>query len=325
MTIALDTRYRALVHYQQFLPSLRAVARIYGVSKSALQRWTKKGLVQRRVRAKRELKKQLADCVRRCLDNNPMQTMESLQREVAQRCGLKRSVRTMGRAVSRAGYSLKKVFRCVSSEPDADRVTDFCTAVQGCNADRIVWIDEAGFYVGDHATRGYSPVGKRLRVAAAKSLRRIKMTLLMAVTSSGVVHHTVMDHNCCKQDFCKFISELSLPENTMLVMDNLQVHKSAEAMAAYKQIKCQAVFIPPYSPRFNAIEYAFSLMKRMYRKECPFLQSSCTTGALDRSAYEELLHAVVLFPHDLRPFVARTLATAQAAYRSGGACVQTHD
>lgn len=231
----------------------------------------------------------------------------------------------MGRIVSTAGYSLKKAFRSVSAEPDAQRVTDFCTAVQGHSADSIVWIDEAGFYVGDHATRGYSPVGKRLRVAASRTLRRLKMTLLMAVTASGVVHYEVLDHNCCTRDFAAFIRGMQVPPGTLLVMDNLQVHKSAEAVSAVNEIGCHTAFIPPYSPRFNAIEYAFSLMKRMYRKECSQLQAECTGQYLDGDAYKELLHAVVMFPHDLRPFVERTLTTARAALLSGGACVQTHD
>lgn len=31
---------------------------------------------------------------------------------------------------------------------------------------------------------------------------------------------------------------------------------------------CTSLHIPPYSPRYNAIEYAFSMLKRRYRSIC---------------------------------------------------------
>ena len=37
--ISRELRYKAVIHYKHFLPSLRKVSRLYGVSKSSLQRW----------------------------------------------------------------------------------------------------------------------------------------------------------------------------------------------------------------------------------------------------------------------------------------------
>ena len=326
--IDLGVRYKAVVHYEHFLPSLRKVAKLYSVSKSSLQRWVSNKCGPKQKAAKRrkaQLCKVVADCVNACLASNPMQTMSALQMEVAKRCGLRRSVRTVGRWVHRLGYRFKKAYTFVPPVPDAPRVQDFCSSIQGKDPDQIVWIDEAGFYVGDHATRGYSPVGKRLRVAASRTLRRIKLTLLMAMTKTGVVHFEILDSNCNKLSFARFVHGLAgkVSGNATLVMDNVQFHKSKEACDAYRSIGCSVLYTPPYSPRLNAIEYAFSLMKRMYRRECSDIQASCNN--LTRSDYEDLLHDVILFPHDLAPCVARSLDTARAGDVEGKGRVQTHD
>lgn len=146
----------------------------------------------------------------------------------------------------------------------------------------------------------------------------------MAMTSEGVLHHEVLYENCRNDSFVSFLSNLPVHRGAYLVMDNLQLHKSKQALDAIRAKGCVPLFTPPYSPRLNAIEYAFSSIKRMYRQECSKLQA--TKGIdLDRSDYEELLHAAVLFPHNMMPFVQRTLATAASAFTPSRASSLTHD
>ena len=42
-----DVKYKAIVHYKHFLPSLRTVARIYNVSKSMMSRWVNEVRIRR--------------------------------------------------------------------------------------------------------------------------------------------------------------------------------------------------------------------------------------------------------------------------------------
>ena len=146
----------------------------------------------------------------------------------------------------------------------------------------------------------------------------------MAMTSKGVLHHEVLETNCNTSGFVKFIQDLPVQPGTRLVMDNLSFHKSAVTRDAIEAKQCKPLYIPPYSPRFNAIEYAFGSMKRLYRQECSALQASsgCELG---RSDYEELLQHTVLFPYDLGPFVKRTLDTVNTVLASNGAVIPTHD
>lgn len=49
-------------------------------------------------------------------------------------------------------------------------------------------------------------------------------------------------------------------------MDNLAVHKSTDAKAAYQRLKITPIYNLPYSPQFNGIESYFSLVKGQYKK-----------------------------------------------------------
>jgi transposase len=51
-----------------------------------------------------------------------------------------------------------------------------------------------------------------------------------------------------------------------LVMDNLQVHKAKRGSELIERCGCHLVFLPSYSPDFNPIEEAFSMVKTVLRK-----------------------------------------------------------
>ena len=205
----------------------------------------------------------------RALSENPFCSMKRIALALEQECQLWVSTRTVCRYIKRIVWTYKKAFRNVKCDHNPEELLAFSsayTAAIGQSYDNVVCIDEAGFYVGDHARYGYAPRGKRLHVANS---RPRKHTLLMAISRSGVVGYTIMDHNCKKPDFVDFIEKLPLRPGQALLMDNIPFHKSHDTMAAIARKGCSALFIPRYSPRFNAIEYVFSAVKREYRDACP--------------------------------------------------------
>ena len=52
----------------------------------------------------------------------------------------------------------------------------------------------------------------------------------------------------------------------IVVMDNLQVHKTKRVRELIEGRGCSLVFLPSYSPDFNPIEEAFSKVKTLLRK-----------------------------------------------------------
>ena len=57
-----------------------------------------------------------------------------------------------------------------------------------------------------------------------------------------------------------------LEPHTVIILDNLSVHKSAHAAQVLRDHKCWFLFLPPYSPDLNPIEMAFSKLKAHLRK-----------------------------------------------------------
>jgi transposase len=295
-----DTRYRSIVHYKYFLPSLRKVSKLYGVSKSSLQRWTRQNPRHAQRRRKSKNRTDIESAVQSCIASNPFVTARDVAAHVADSCNVRMSPSTACRYIKRCGFSKKKAFRMVDHKHSLDSVTDFCNNYM--KADNIVCIDEAGFYVGDHGRSGYSRVGCRLRVPVGKTVRRSKFTLLFAVSNTGVVGYKVLDHNCRKADFVEFITHLDVRPMSTLVMDNIAFHHSAQTKDAIQLKKCNALYIPPYSPRCNAIENIFGALKHAYRSRCPSIVR------YSAEHYKALLHDTIRDWHDkdFSPYMERT-------------------
>jgi transposase len=57
----------------------------------------------------------------------------------------------------------------------------------------------------------------------------------------------------------------TLKEGQVVVMDNLQVHKSKKVGKLIESVGASVLFLPPYSPDFSPIEEAFSKIKTILR------------------------------------------------------------
>ena len=163
------------------------------------------------------------------------------------------------------GWTRKKCFRTIDRTHPPELITTFCNGYKSC-VDDLICIDEAAFYVGEHGRYGYSRRGRRLSVIGSRTPRQKKYTLILAISARrGVVHH----HNCRKVDFISFINALPVEGHETLLMDNIAFHHSKETKLAISGRGFRRIFIPSYSPKFNAIEYAFVFLRQRYRSACP--------------------------------------------------------
>lgn len=266
----LETRYKAVVHYNFFLPSLRSVSKLYCVSKSSLQRWVKQSPSYRKKRATRCVQNEIKNCIDNSLQANPFLTIQSLTSIISKECNVIKSRRTINRYVAQQNITFKNAFRKVDNVYNNDKVRDFCHSyVHACDSGTLISIDEAGFYLGDHRKKGWCSKGRRLTIKSDKTLRRTKFTLLMAVSSKGLVAYEIMNHNCKKVDFIRFIDSLGVPIRSTILMDNIAFHHSKEVVELIKRKEMFTLYTIPYSPRLNPIENIFGMIKPLYRQQCP--------------------------------------------------------
>ena len=115
--------------------------------------------------------------------------------------------------------------------------------------------------------RGRSPRGQRL-VCPVPHGHRKTTTFVAALRTSGTVAPMVIDGAMTGDLFAAYAGPVLAPElrpGDVVVMDNLQCHKRAEALAAIERAGATVAYLPPYRPDLNPIENAFSKLKGLVR------------------------------------------------------------
>jgi transposase len=268
--------------------------------------------VGRQARKRKPVANDVASCVKHAIQENPFITMSTLSHMITKQCNLRLSLSTASRLTKKLGFSRKKAFRTIQRVHDPADVLAFCNQYdhatsKGC----IISIDEAGFYVGDNPRYGYSPRGERLHVSSSRTLRRRKLTLVMAVTKDGVHHFSILDNNCNKASFISFISEMPCIPGATVLMDNLSFHHSADVRTLIEGRGMNILYSLPYSPRLNPIEYVFSSIKSTYRSHCP-------VKTQDSFDYTELLATSIYAQTDFLSCFTKVWQTTVAAVESDG-------
>ena len=94
------------------------------------------------------------------------------------------------------------------------------------------------------------------------------VTMISAIRQSQIVSSMVFKGACDTIAFCVYLDKFLLPKlapNDVLVMDNLQVHKTAQVRDRLQAHRIEPLYLPPYSPDLNPIERMFSKVKNEMR------------------------------------------------------------
>jgi hypothetical protein len=139
----------------------------------------------------------------------------------------------VNRYVKSQGFTFKSAFRMVNVVHQNETVKNFCNSyIDAFGNDSLISIDETGFYLGDHRKKGWVAKGKRLAIKSDKNLRRVKFTLILAISRHGLVGFDILNHNCKKVNFLKFVQTINIPNNSTIIMDNIPFHHSKDVVKA---------------------------------------------------------------------------------------------
>ena len=135
-------------------------------------------------------------------------------------------------------------------------------------AGRLVFVDEMGSNTSLAPTYAWSRRGERALLRAPRN-RGKNTTLFASMSLEGMGRALAVQGSANKAVFEAYVERVlapSLRPGQVVVMDNLNAHKSEEARELIEARGCQVLFLPPYSPDFNPIEEAFSKIKGLLRK-----------------------------------------------------------
>jgi transposase len=132
---------------------------------------------------------------------------------------------------------------------------------------RFVFVDECGTNIALTRLYARAPRGERAFGKVPRNWGK-NLTLIAAMSAEGMGQAMSVEGATDGAAFEAYVKHFLLPtlkEGQMIIMDNLQVHKSTKVRKLLESAGASVLFLPPYSPDFSAIEEAFSKIKAILR------------------------------------------------------------
>lgn len=150
----------------------------------------------------------------------------------------------------------------------------------------LLFLDETSTHTAFTRRRARAPRGQRAHGAAPRN-HGPNVTLLAVLGPTGIATSVAIPGATTRAVFDAFVDQFLVPQlrpGQTVILDNLSVHKSASAQARIEAAGGRLVFLPPYSPDFNAIEPIFAKIKTSLRAAAarsPDELLAATKAALD--------------------------------------------
>jgi transposase len=130
-----------------------------------------------------------------------------------------------------------------------------------------VFLDESGLKTNMTRLYGRSYQGERCYDTAPCGHWE-STTILSSIRLDGTTESILFDGAVDRKMFDKYIKEFlapSLKAGDIVIMDNLNAHKSDNAQKIIESYQAEIRFLPPYSPDLNPIEKMWSKVKQLLR------------------------------------------------------------
>lgn len=140
-----------------------------------------------------------------------------------------------------------------------------------------MFLDETWATTAMARTHGRAPRGQRL-ICPIPAGHWHTTTFLCGLRANGLIAPLVLDGAINGAAFLAYVEQFLAPAlrpGDVVILDNLGSHKVAGVRESIEARGAFLRYLPAYSPDFNAIELAFSKLKRLLRTEV-----ACTVDAL---------------------------------------------
>lgn len=136
---------------------------------------------------------------------------------------------------------------------------------------RLVYLDEFSVNIGMTRLYGRSPMGERI-VEYVPDVRYKRVSVISTIRVSGETNPVVFSGTLNGFLFMQYIWECVVPTlkpYDILIMDCLSSHKMKLISEMVESVGANVLYLPQYSPDFNAIETVISQIKSDLRKQKP--------------------------------------------------------
>jgi hypothetical protein len=165
------------------------------------------------------------------------------------------------------GHHAKKK-TLIARERDEAQRTAWRAAMAEIDPTDLLFLDETHTPTTMIRTYGRAPRNERA-IGRVRTQKWETITFVGTLTSTGLGAAALCVPGALDQAvFDAFVDQQLVPTlrpGQIVVLDNLRVHRSPHARDAIEAARCSLHFLPPYSPDFNPIEFAFAKMKGVLR------------------------------------------------------------
>jgi transposase len=155
-----------------------------------------------------------------------------------------------------------------ASERDEQARNAFREYVKLLDWRKLVFVDESGTNITLAPLYGWAPKGERAYGKAPRNWDK-NMTLIASLSAEGIGAAMSVEGATDGSAFHTYVKHFLVPTlktGQIVVLDNLQVHKSLKVRELIEGAGASVLFLPSYSPDFSPIEGAFSKVKNLVRK-----------------------------------------------------------
>lgn len=178
-----------------------------------------------------------------------------------------------------------------ASERDAERRAAWWRETLTASVTDLVFLDETGTNTAMTPRYGWAPSGRRATGAAPRN-HGPNVTLVTTLSLAGLGPAMVIDGSMTTLAFEAYVAQLLVPTlrpGQIVILDNLAAHTGTRVRALIEDAGCTLRFLPPYSPDFNPIEWAFSKLKTWLRQQAA--RSSDTLDAAIAQGLDQITPA----------------------------------
>lgn len=132
----------------------------------------------------------------------------------------------------------------------------------------LVFIDESGIEDNSCRSHGWSIIGKRCYGEKIYQ-HRSRISMIAGLCNTDIISPIIFEGTCNKDLFETYVKDILIKElkpGQIVVMDNINFHKSTKVTTLIESAGCSILFLPTYSPDLNPIEHYWFKIKNEIRK-----------------------------------------------------------
>jgi transposase len=269
MRWSIDAR-NAAIHAYQKLKSYRKVHAITGIPRSSVNRWHQEFVQKRAARFPPKRKPpsntDMQALIQQIYSEDPFARSIDVCKRLHAEHGFKTSPSSVRRGALKAGMTMKVPSLIMKKDGLDEKRRAFATATVGLDKGEIVSIDETSIWLEMTPRRGRAK--GRLRVHRIYR-KRLRWSLLLAISDCRVIGWMLVEGSITNDLYGDFLKDLETPEGSYILADNANIHRTKAVMQVIRERKFIPHFLPPYTPHFQPVENAFSVIKEYYRRAPP--------------------------------------------------------